>query len=258
MAFCNSSLNRSGSTDSANSRMMSHSWISYFVGSLRIPPECVNQVSVQVDVSTKLVSGLGYRRSSKQQHLGCHAWRIFHDLDGQIESRSPAQNPRSSVFIGGQYGRPAITNASQSRYYWPVEVLAITNSSERQDLLAHRIEVDPPLLHIRNIAQMRSLRRAMPDQHVAIGPFAGAHALQEVAHMVLVEITERFHGDRLRAPAYRDELEISAIDPKAQPLTAARPPRLSAKACRTASVEVCFWRCWIGLNVRRSNGCPGR
>src|ERR1017187_1099085 len=95
------------------------------------------------------------------------------------------QSRSESVFIGGQYGRPAITNASQSRYYWPVEVLAITNSSERQDLLAHRIEVDPPLLHIRNIAQMRSLRRAMPDQHVAIGPFAGAHALQEVAHMVL-------------------------------------------------------------------------
>src|ERR1035438_5305903 len=108
-------------------------------GSLRIPPECVNQVSVQVDVSTKLVSGLGYRRSSKQQHLGCHAWRIFHDLDGQIESRSPAQNPRSSVFIGGQYGRPAITNASQSRCYWPVEVLAITNSSERQDLPPDRV-----------------------------------------------------------------------------------------------------------------------
>src|ERR1022692_4213011 len=97
MAFCNSSLNRSGSTDSANSRMMSHSWIAYFVGSLRIPPECVNQASVQVDVSTKLVSGLGYRRSSKQQRLGCHAWRIFHDLDGQIESRSPAQNLCSSA-----------------------------------------------------------------------------------------------------------------------------------------------------------------
>src|ERR1017187_4799321 len=100
----------------------------------------------------KLVSGLGYRRGSKQQRLGCHAWRIFHDSDGQIESRSPAQNPRSSVFIGGQYGRPALTNASQSRYYWPVEVLSVTNSSERQDLLAHRIEIDPPLLHIRNIA----------------------------------------------------------------------------------------------------------
>src|ERR1035437_470547 len=116
MAFCNSSLNRSGSTDSANSRMMFHSWISYFVGSLRIPPECVNQASVQVDVSTKLVSGLGYRRSSKQQRLGCHAWRIFHDLDGQIESRSPAQNPRSSVFIGGLRSEEH-TSELQSRQY---------------------------------------------------------------------------------------------------------------------------------------------
>src|ERR1039457_5477789 len=63
---------------------------SVFCGQLADTPECVNQASVQVDVSTKLVSGLAYRRGSKQQRLGCHAWRIFHGLDGQIESRSPA------------------------------------------------------------------------------------------------------------------------------------------------------------------------
>ena len=43
-----------------------------------------------------------------------------------------------------------------------------------------------------------------------------------------------------------------------EPTFPATRPRLPAKACRGASVDVCFWRCWIGLNVRRSNGCQAR
>ena len=30
-------------------------------------------------------------------------------------------------------------------------------------------------------------------------------------------------------------------------------PLLPANACRAGNVEVCSWRCWIGLNVRRSD-----
>ena len=57
---------------------------------------------------------------------------------------------------------------------------------ERQNLFAIRIEVEPALLYVRDVAQMRSHGRAVADLHIAIGQLPRPDARQEVFHVVLV------------------------------------------------------------------------
>ena len=45
---------------------------------------------------------------------------------------------------------------------------------KRQDLFTHRVEVDAALLHVRDVAQVRSLRGAVADQHVTVRQLARA------------------------------------------------------------------------------------
>src|SRR5450631_3896541 len=47
---------------------------------------------------------------------------------------------------------------------------------EWQDLFPLRVEIDPVLLQVRDISQVRSLRRAMSDQYVGIWTLARTHA----------------------------------------------------------------------------------
>ena len=42
-------------------------------------------------------------------------------------------------------------------------VSAVNPRLKGQNLFPHRIEIDPPLLHVRNVPQVRSLRRTVPD-----------------------------------------------------------------------------------------------
>src|ERR1019366_411056 len=76
---------------------------------------------------------------------------------------------------------------------------------ERENLLANRVEIDAPLLHVGDVAQVRSLRRAVTDQHVAVGTFARLHAVQEVLNVVLVEVGRSLHDGWLRATPHRRE-----------------------------------------------------
>src|ERR1035438_9434405 len=76
---------------------------------------------------------------------------------------------------------------------------------EREDLLANRVEIDAPLLHVGDVAQMRRLRRAVTDQHVAVGQFARLHAVQEVLNVILVDVGGSPHYRGLRtAPNWRE------------------------------------------------------
>src|ERR1017187_1874055 len=61
---------------------------------------------------------------------------------------------------------------------------------------------------------MRSLRRAVADQDVAVGQFARFHAVQEVLNVILVQVGRSLHYDRLRTAPNGREFVAAAVDPE--------------------------------------------
>src|SRR5215475_11770130 len=87
--------------------------------------------------------------------------------------------------------------------------------SKRQYFLTNRVEIDAPALHVANVAKMTRLRRAMPDEDVAIRQLAALHTRQEILDVVHIEIAERLHVDGLRSDAAlgtRRERVVAAVD----------------------------------------------
>ena len=62
---------------------------------------------------------------------------------------------------------------------------------------------------------MRRLRRAVADEHVSVGQFARAHALQEVLDVIEIQVARRLHHGGLRVAPDRVEFVARAIDPQA-------------------------------------------
>src|SRR4051794_17915387 len=87
-----------------------------------------------------------------------------------------------------------------------------TAPSERKNLLALRVEADPALLHPRDVGEVRRLRGAVADEHVAVRLLAALHAIEEVVDVVLVEAALGLHHRGLRISALRREREAAAGD----------------------------------------------
>ena len=91
--------------------------------------------------------------------------------------------------------------------------------SERQDFLSQWIEIEPPSLNIGDVAQVRSLGRAMTDEDVAVRPLSRPNALEEISDMIEGQGIRPWplfsiYDDGLSASAFGVKLEVPAIDQK--------------------------------------------
>src|ERR1017187_9485443 len=102
--------------------------------------------------------------------------------------------------------RGAFTAANGDRVLCPLK---------RQNLFAHRVEIDAALLHVGDVAEVRGLSGAMPHQHVAVRQAPRLHTVEEVLDVVQVNRRLRLYHYRLDVAAQRVELVAAAIDPQA-------------------------------------------
>src|SRR5215831_261932 len=114
---------------------------------------------------------------------------------------------RTWIFDAGvlcaRKGRQASSRSSAFRI--------ISFPSGRQHDFAIGIEVNAPPLLIRQIAQVRGLRGAVPEGHIALGEPARAAGIQKILHMLFDQVRVALDNNR-RVSSWREELEFGAVD----------------------------------------------
>src|SRR3954451_22598315 len=83
--------------------------------------------------------------------------------------------------------------------------------SGRQDLFAVGIEMDPALLQIRDVTEVRGLGGTVADPDIAVRSFPAADAVEEVLHVINRLVAGGLHNHRLRI-AFGVELVPAASD----------------------------------------------
>src|SRR5271166_6243067 len=118
--------------------------------------------------------------------------------------------------VGSERRRPTFADTATER----------RPDSEGQNLLPNWIEIDPPLLFVRQVPQIRRLCAPVSDVYVPIWQFACSQAIEKILHMIDGLIVRRLHDYRLLVLVYRRELILAPVDVK----PAAGAAKLHARA----------------------------
>ena len=149
-----------------------------------------------------------FRRGRQARHPFKACRHLEQPSDRDSESLRHHQRRGSGAIRPGPTDRHQLPAHGGSGDHEPTGALIADKILERQDLFALRVEIDAPLLDVSDVAQVRGLRRAVADQHVAVRQLARADAIQEVVHVVERHgLRLGLHDDRLRVSAHRVEFD---------------------------------------------------
>ena len=89
--------------------------------------------------------------------------------------------------------------------YRTLSITVARTRLERQNLFAHRVEIDAPLLHVGDIAEVRACAERWPISTSPLGSLRDFTQSRKFSHVIHIDVARRLHDDGLSAAAHRGE-----------------------------------------------------